>query len=254
MLDLKNKVCVVTGGARGIGAAIVEKLAAEGAWVGIADILDADGNALAQTLQDKGYSVRYFHLDVCDEGRWSVVLDEVVAEFGKLDALVNNAGIVINANIEELNVERFRKQLDVNVLGPMLGMQQAIARMKRSGGGAIVNMSSVAANIVTAMTSIYGPSKAAIANMTKAAAVHCAQQNYNIRINSVHPGPVQTPMLFGEDMLIEQDAMTPLLAAIPMGRVAQPTEIAGAVAFLLSDDASYMTGSEVTVDGGFQIM
>lgn len=254
MLKLKDKVCLVTGGARGIGAAIVNRLVSEGAYVAIADILDAEGEALAHRHAGEGHSVRYYRLDVCSAEQWQSVLDGVISDFGRLDGLVNNAGIVVNANIEELSVDQYHKQMDVNVLGPMLGMQQGIARMKTTGGGAIVNMSSVAAHIVTSMTSAYGASKAAVANMTKAAAVHCAQQRYNIRINSVHPGPVHTPMLFGEENLIESEAMKPLLAAIPMGRVAQPEEIAGAVAFLLSDDASYMTGSEMTVDGGFRTM
>lgn len=250
MPKLDNKVAVISGGARGIGAAIATALAEEGASVVIGDRLEAEGRALADKLNGAGHRALFVRLDVTDQAQWIAALDTAIAHFGSLNIVVNNAGIVMNRNIEELTVDDFQKQIDVNVYGCLHGMQQAIARMKNSGGGSIVNISSIAANVVSSITAGYGPSKAAVANISKCAAVHCAQQGYGIRINSVHPGPIQTPMLFGDGDLINLDAMKPMLGAIPMGRIGQPAEIAAAVVFLASDASSYMTASEVTVDGG----
>jgi NAD(P)-dependent dehydrogenase (short-subunit alcohol dehydrogenase family) len=168
--------------------------------------------------------------------------------------VINNAGISVPATIEDLTVEQFRKVLDVNLISCFLGTKLAIQRMKSTGGGSIVNIASNSTRNVVPLTASYSPSKAAVANLTKVAALHCAVQGYNIRVNSVHPGPTDTEMLSGgAGPATEIPEVRRLIDAIPVGRLAKPREVAEVVAFLASDAASYVTAAEIFVDAGLTV-
>ena len=245
--DLSGKVAIVTGGARGIGAATAEAMAAAGAAVVVADVLDEEGERMASHLRDGGYTARYEHLDVSDEANWDHVLEKTVAELGGLHVLVNNAGIGTMSDVETETREGWDRLIAINQTGVWLGMKTAAPRMRASGGGSILNVSSIFGAVGGFGGSIaYHASKGAVRSMTKNAAIRYAKEG--IRVNSVHPGFIDTPM-------IEQVKDTPveqaILANTPMGRLGTPAEIGAVIAFLASDAASYMTGSEIYVDGGW---
>jgi 3alpha(or 20beta)-hydroxysteroid dehydrogenase len=248
MSALEGKVALVTGAARGIGAACATVLARQGAHVVVTDVLADRGEATAASLREAGLKAQFRALDATDERAWEEVMRAVVAELGRIDVVVNNAGITLAKTIEELTVE-------VNLLSCFLGTKTAIAHMKRSGGGSIVNIASNSTATVVPLTTAYSPSKAAVANLSKVAALHCAKERYNIRVNSVHPGPTETEMLTGGGAGRATDIpqVRRLIEAIPTGRMAQPEEIANVVAFLASGASSYMTASEVFVDGGLTV-
>ncbi len=237
---MAGRVALVTGGARGMGAAEVRRLVAEGAAVVIADVLDAEGEALATELGDK---VVYQHLDVTDEAGWEAVAKLAKDTFGPVTALVNNAGIVLQAPIDQTTAEDFRKVLDVNVTGVFLGIKAIVPQMVEAGGGAIVNISSAAGLVGMPQLSAYCASKWGVRGMTKAAALDLGHRG--IRVNSVHPGAIRTPMAAG----IEDEHM----GGQAIQRVGEPEEIASAVAFLVSDDAMDITGAELAVDGGMAL-
>jgi NAD(P)-dependent dehydrogenase (short-subunit alcohol dehydrogenase family) len=253
--SLEGKVALITGGARGIGGACAAALARQGARVVVTDILEESGEATAASLRREGHEAVFLVLDASDERAWDRVMSSVVAQFGRVDIVVNNAGITLAKTIEELTLEEFRRVLDVNLLSCFLGTKKAILQMKTTGGGAIVNIASNSTATVVPLTTAYSPSKAAVANLSKVAALHCAVERYNIRVNSVHPGPTETDMLTGGGAGRATDIpqVKRLIEAIPSGRMAQPAEIANVVAFLASDAASYMTASEVFVDGGLTV-
>ena len=245
--DLFGKVAIVTGGAQGIGAATAEAMAAAGAAVVVTDILDEEGESSASHLRDSGYTARYEHLDVSEEANWAHVVEKTVAELGGLHVLVNNAGIGTMSDVETETREGWDRLIAINQTGVWLGMKTAAPRMRASGGGSIVNVSSIFGAVGGFGGSIaYHASKGAVRLMTKNAAIRYAKEG--IRVNSVHPGFIDTPM-------IEQVKNTPveqaILANTPMGRLGTPAEIGAVIAFLASDAASYMTGSEVYVDGGW---
>jgi 3alpha(or 20beta)-hydroxysteroid dehydrogenase len=255
MSALEGKVALVTGAARGIGAACATVLARQGAHVVVTDVLADRGEATAASLREAGLKAQFRALDATDERAWEEVMRAVVAELGRIDVVVNNAGITLAKTIEELTVEEFRRVLEVNLLSCFLGTKTAIAHMKRSGGGSIVNIASNSTATVVPLTTAYSPSKAAVANLSKVAALHCAKERYNIRVNSVHPGPTETEMLTGggAERATDIPQVRRLIEAIPTGRMAQPEEIANVVAFLASGASSYMTASEVFVDGGLTV-
>ncbi len=253
MERLEGKVAIVTGGARGLGAGTVEVLCAEGASVVIADILDEAGRELANTLQQAGHRVRYAHLDVTEPAQWAGLIDETTEQWGKLDCLVNNAGISVLADIESATIDQFRALIDINLFGAFHGMRAALPSMRTTGGGSIINVASNSTHMIMASTAIYGASKAAIANLTKAAAIHCALRGDNIRVNSVHPGVHKTAMTSSPEALALPQTVA-LLDAIPMGRMGLPTELGKLIAFLASDDSSYMTGTELFSDGGLTVV
>jgi NAD(P)-dependent dehydrogenase (short-subunit alcohol dehydrogenase family) len=242
MKRFQGQVAIVTGGARGIGAATARRLAEEGAAVVVTDVLDAEGGQIANEIRKAEGRAMYEHLDVTSEAQWARAVDRA-ATLGKLTVLVNNAGI---ARLEDLELETpdgYAKLIAVNQTGVWLGMKAVAAEMKKNGG-AIVNVSSIyGASGGTGAAFAYHASKGAVRLMTKNAAIHWAKDN--IRVNSIHPGFIDTPM-------IEPIANDPqLTSTTPMGRVGRPAEIASAIAFLASSDASYMTGAELFVDGGF---
>ena len=237
MARVADKVVLVTGGARGMGAAHAEALVAEGARVVIGDILDDAGRSVAEKLDGKAI---YVHLDVADPGQWDQAVAASLENFGRLDALVNNAGIVKMGPLRGSSLSDWQQVLDVNLTGPYLGMRAAIEPMIAAGGGSIVNISSVEGLAGSANLHAYVAAKFGLRGITKSAAVELAR--YKIRVNSIHPGLVHTPLSQG----VTEEFMAP----IPMRRGASPAEIATFVVFLVSDESSYATGAEFVVDGG----
>lgn len=254
MAQLEGKVAIVTGAARGLGAGAAEVLARDGAAVLLTDVLAEQGEATAQRLRDRGYRAAFRILDVTDAAAWESTFDDAAQRFGSVNVVVNNAGINLPKTIEDLTVEEFRKVIDVNLIGCFLGTQQAIRRMKESGGGSIINIASNSTQNVVPLTAPYSPTKAAVANLSKVAAIHCAVERYNIRVNSVHPGPFETDMLTGgAARATDIPQVRQLIDAIPLGRMGQPLELGEVVAFLASDASSFMTASELFVDGGLTV-
>jgi 3alpha(or 20beta)-hydroxysteroid dehydrogenase len=243
MSRLENRVALVTGGARGMGAAAVRRLHAEGASVVAADVLDDDGKALADSLDDR---VRYLHLDVTSEEEWQSVVEQTVRELGGLDVLVNNAGILRFNEIAKIPLDEFRQVIDVNLVGVFLGMKTVIPVMKANGGGSIVNISSTEGLGGTVFCGAYTASKFAVRGITKVAAIECGADN--IRVNSVHPGGIDTPMTRA---VMDEDGRKYVAKKVSgLKRMGEADEVAAVVAFLASDDASYCTGAEFVVDGG----
>jgi 3(or 17)beta-hydroxysteroid dehydrogenase len=244
---LEGKVALVTGAASGLGKATATLMAAEGAKVLLADINEAAGCAVAEAI---GPNAAFTKLDVTSEEQWKTAVDVAVSRFGSLTILINNAGISPHDTIEDGTLAGWRHIHSVNVESVFLGCHTAIPAMVRSGRGAIVNMSSIAGMRGVADYASYGSAKAGVRNLTKSVALYCAQQRYNIRCNSVHPGSIDTPILDADKAKHGQAAITMREKAIPMRRLGRPEEVAYAVVFLASDEASYITGAELVVDGG----
>jgi 3alpha(or 20beta)-hydroxysteroid dehydrogenase len=253
MKRVEGKVGVVTGGARGLGLAAAEILLAEGAKILITDVDAKAGEAEAARLSGRGHEVRFMVQDVTNTAQWNEVLDSAVKAWGSLDLLVNNAGVAVLADVEKESYERWKATLAVNLDGVFLGTQAAIARMKKRGGS-IINIASIEGLLGEQLIPAYNASKGGVRIFTKSAAIHCARSGYNIRINSVCPGFAETQMVSGAVGALPpeqaQAFVERTLARIPMGRFAKPEEIAKAVLFLASDEASYVTGSDLVVDGG----
>ncbi|MFC7305687.1 glucose 1-dehydrogenase [Streptomyces monticola] len=240
--DLSSKVVVITGGARGLGAAAARAVVAGGGKVLVTDVLEREG---AETAAELGDDARFHRHDVTSEDDWRAVLGFAVAEFGRVDGLVNNAGVSTGQFLEQESVEHFRQVIEVNLVGVFLGIKAAIPVLREHGGGSIVNISSAAGLTGLPLTAGYGASKWGVRGLTKIGAVELAEAR--IRVNSVHPGMTYTPMTSGLGVQPGEGGYP----GTPMGRVGVPEEIAEAVAFLLSDAASYMTGAELAVDGGW---
>lgn len=240
--QLAGKSIIVTGGARGLGAAFAQHIVERGGNVVIADLLDEAGEHTAIELGDRA---RYVHLDVTDPTQWTTAVQYTLTEFGSLTGLVNNAGIATGQFTEHEPLEHFRAVLDVNLVGVFNGIQSVIAPMRAAGGGSIVNISSAAGMMGLAMTAGYGASKWAVRGLSKIAAVELGPDR--IRVNSVHPGMTYTPMTAQLGIKVGEGNYP----NTPMARVGLADEIAGAVGYLLSDDASYVTGAEIAVDGGW---
>ncbi|MGW7366595.1 glucose 1-dehydrogenase [Streptomyces sp. NPDC054841] len=242
MTDLGGKTIVITGGARGLGAEAARHAVAAGASVVLTDVLDDEGEDVAAEL---GGHARFLRHDVTSQEDWQRVAQYAVAEFGGIDGLVNNAGIAAGQFIEAESVEHFRRVLDINLTGVFIGMKTVIPAMKERGAGSIVNISSAAGLMGLALTAGYGASKWGVRGLTKIGAVELGTAR--IRVNSVHPGMTYTPMTASVGIRTGEG----MYPNTPMGRVGEPHEIAGAVVFLLSDAASYVTGAELAVDGGW---
>lgn len=249
-MSLKGRVAIVTGGARGLGASTAEALAGEGATVVLADVLEDVGRGTAEQIAAQGLAAEFAFLDVTDPQNWSGLVDSVLQRHGSIDILVNNAGISISGSIEDITLERLRRVFDVNFVGPFLGIKAVLPAMKASGNGAIVNIASNTSQFILGQATAYGASKAALANLTKTAAAHCARSGYGIRVNSIHPGPHATDMIISQKEGVGSKALAGFTRAIPMGRLGDPSDVAAAVVFLASDAARYITGTELFVDGG----
>lgn len=238
-MRLDGKVAIITGGARGQGAAHARFFAGLGARVLLGDVLDDDGREVASSLGEAG---RYRHLDVTSEADWSAAVEEASATFGGVDILVNNAAVHHVARIEDESPETFERFLRINLVGPFLGTQAVLPAMRARGGGSIVNISSTAGLKGYPGHGAYGASKWGLRGFTKVAAVELGA--YGIRVNSVHPGPIRT------DMMPQDQASLARYQLLPLRRHGEPEEVSELVAFLASDASSYMTGTELVIDGG----
>ncbi len=243
---LDGKVALITGGARGMGKSHARHFVAEGARVVIGDVLDDKGAAVAGQLGPD--ACRYVHHDVTLADDWARAVASTLDAFGRLDVLVNNAGILRHETIEEMDLAEFRAVLDVNLVGCWLGIKAVIAPMRDAGGGSIVNISSIEGFAGAAGLSAYSASKFGIRGVTRSAAQELGQ--YGIRVNSVHPGGVMTSMaLSAASSFSDLDPMA-FVKSMPISRFADPVEISRLVAFLASDESSYSTGAEFVADGG----
>ena len=245
-MRLENKVALISGGARGMGAVEAKLFAEEGAQVIIGDMLEEEGRKVEAEINEAGGGCVFVSLDVSSEEAWQNAVNEAVSRYGKLDILVNNAGIYRAHNVEETTSDEWDRVMDINAKGVFLGTKHAIPAMRDAGGGSIVNISSVAGLVGSRATSAYNASKGAVRLLTKSTAIQYASDG--IRANSVHPGTIETPMTEGflADPSMRQDRMD----RTPIGRLGKPEDVAYGALFLASDEASFMTGSELVIDGG----
>ena len=244
---LDGKVALISGGARGQGALEAELFAAEGASVVFGDVLDAEGQSVERRITEAGGEAVYVHLDVTSDDDWVAAVDTAEARFGKLDVLVNNAGIANDEKIEETSEELWERIMQVNAKGVFLGTRKALPAMRRTGGGSIINVSSIAGILGRALTgSAYSASKGAVRTFTKTTAIQHAPER--IRCNSIHPGPVDTPMLAG--ISDNPDVLAARTEEVPLGRLGHSRDIAYGALYLASDESAWITGIELIIDGG----
>ncbi len=252
MSRVADKVVLVTGAGSGIGRATAKLLAAEGATVIVSDINKPGGLETVQQIgaANSGRGARFEEHDTAKEADWKRIIDGVMAREGKLNGLANNAGIAgpFPSTFETETLEQWRRMLSINVEGVFLGCKYAVPAMKQSGGGSIVNTSSLAAFVGTPALSAYGASKGAVRQFTKTVAMDCARKGYRIRCNSVHPGIIMTPM--GQGILPNDKARERALRTIPIGEFGAPEDIAYGILYLISDESRFVTGSELVIDGG----
>jgi NAD(P)-dependent dehydrogenase (short-subunit alcohol dehydrogenase family) len=251
---LANKIAIVTGGGSGIGEATAKRFAEEGAHVIVTDINSDSAERVAADIVAAGGGATARQQDVTEEAAWDTLVQEVVATHGGLDALVNNAGIGTPGNVEDTSLEEWRMVQAVNLDAVFMGTRAAIKVMKERGGS-IINISSIEGMVGEPNAAAYNASKGGVRIFTKSAALHCAAQAYNIRVNSVHPGFVMTAMVeAGFGSMHEDEAavmMERVTGEIPLGEFGEPVDIANGCLFLASDESKYMTGAELVIDGGF---
>lgn len=251
-----NKVALVTGAAQGLGAAIARMLAREGARVALTDINFAGAEEQARAINDEreGAALALEH-DVTDEARWQAVIAETVARFGGLNILVNNAGIGSMSSVEDETWENWRHVHAVDLDSVFFGCKYSIPKIATSGGGSIVNISSISGIIAGHNMAAYNSAKAAVRHLSKSVALHCARSGNGIRCNSVHPVFIDTPILTGMlDAVGRQKGLDKLTRQIPLGRIGDPDDVAYAVLYLASDESKFVTGAELKVDGGISAM
>lgn len=255
-MRLEGKVALISGGAGGMGQAMGRVFTREGAKVVLADMLDDTGQKFVRDLREGGYDAVYVHLDVTKEGDWDRAVAETVRAFGRLDILVNGAGVSGRRTTPENDLDNWNRVMNINSTGVYLGTKAVVETMKKAGGGAITNISSIAGIVGMTgqqqppdapLTGAYAASKGAVRTLTKANAIQLAQ--FNIRVNSVHPGVIDTPMT--AVMMADPEARERQLLRHPIGRIGRPEDIAYAILYLSSDEASFVTGAELVVDGGY---
>lgn len=258
MARVEGKVAIVTGAAMGIGAATAHMLAREGATVVLTDIKDTEGEETARTIRDAGGEAIYLHHDVSDETAWTEVVAQTMDRYGRLNVLVNNAGVGVGGRPEEETLEHWRWVMSINLDGVFLGTKHALLAMKRSDpvNGSIINLSSIEGLVGDPNLGTYNASKGGVRLYTKSVALYCGREGLNIRVNSVHPGYVWTPMVEGylrgqggeENVAKGRKALE---AMHPIGRLGRPDDIAFGILYLASDESSFMTGAELVLDGGY---
>lgn len=253
-MRLKNKIALVTGGGSGIGEAICKRFAEEGALVLVTDVNADSAQRVATQIIDAGGRAQSEVQDVTDEALWSTLIADIISQHGQLDVLVNNAGIAIPATVEDATLADWRTTQAVNGESVFMGTRAAITVM-RERGGSIINISSIEGIVGEANTAAYNYSKGGVRIFTKSAALHCTTQSYPIRVNSVHPGFILTPLV--ENAMASmppeqaQELTERLQREIPMGTMGEPLDIANGCLFLASEESRYMTGSELVIDGGY---
>ncbi len=263
MTRLDGKVALVSGAARGIGAETARRLAKAGAAVALGDVLDEGGKAVAREIEAAGGKAFYFRLDVTSEADWNQVVATAVSRYGGLDVLVNNAGLFLGKTSEESTLEEWRRLCDVNLTGVFLGTKQALPALKEraktsAAGGSIVNVSSTAGLVGSPLAPLYSLTKGGVTLFSKSTALEFARKKYRIRVNSIHPGVIETDM--GEETFRtraryagsnDMDAARQQgLATHPLGRFGTAGDIANGIVFLASDESAFMTGSSMVMDGG----
>ena len=245
-----GKIALVTGGARGLGFYIAKLLANEGAQVVITDVNEVAGLEAATSITLSGGYCQFLQQDVCDEKRWDDVIQSLCKDFGGLHILVNNAGIAGAGSIEELSFDTWKQTIAVNLDSVFLGTQKAVEVMKVSGGS-VINISSIMGLVGNSGIAAYNASKGGVRLLTKSAALHCADQNYPVRVNSVHPGYVLTEMVQNGLDALGPQAWEEVVGSIPVKKMGEPDDVAYGVLYLASDESKYVTGSELVIDGGF---
>ena len=244
---LDGKVALISGGARGQGATEARMMAHEGAQVVLGDILDDKGRQVEADIRAAGGQATYVHLNVTSEADWRAAVHKAEQTYGKLNVLVNNAGILLRSSIEAMAEDDFDRIMAVNLKGVFLGTKHAIPAMRRTGGGSIINISSTAGLVGSpGETAAYSATKGGVRLFTKSTAVQHAKDN--IRCNSIHPGPIETDMI--QDVLASPELWEQRLRRLPLQRAGQPEDIAYGVIYLASDESSFVTGSELVIDGG----
>ena len=250
-MRLEGKVALITGGARGMGAAEAKMFSREGAKVVICDVLEADGQQTEAEINETGGDAIFVKLDVTQQSEWDAAISRTVDQFGKLDIIVNNAGVASNLSIEETTIEEWDRVMDINAKGVFLGTKAAITQMKSQGtGGSVINISSISGNVgQDGVAAAYNSSKGAVRIFSKSAAIQHAKDG--IRVNTIHPGPIQTPMTQAGWENAERVGDFFVQQSTPMGRYGKPEEVANGALFLASDESSYVTGAELVIDGGY---
>ena len=252
---LAGKVALITGGSSGLGECAAKLFAQEGAKVVIADIQADKGKAIAAKI---GAAAHFVPLDVTSEDQWKAAIAAAVAKFGALHVLVNSAGIGLSKTVEDIELEEWRKVHAIDLDGVFLGCKHGVKEIKKHTsklGGSIINISSISGIIAGANMAAYNSAKAGVRLLSKSVALHCAKSGYNIRSNSVHPTFIDTPILDGYRHRLGEETMQQKLGRqVPLGRLGKPEEVGWALVFLASDESSYMTGSEVIIDGGISAM
>lgn len=256
MARVLDKTILITGAANGLGAAAARALSREGAMVWLSDIDDAAGASVANEIKAAGGRARYVHHDVSQPDEWERIFAQMRAAHGRLDVLVNNAGGGTYNDIESVSFQEWRRIMSINLDATFLGTQMAIKWMKETGGGSIVNVSSIAAFIGSPNLAAYCAAKAGIHLLSKSSAVYCGQRGYKIRVNSIHPGLVDTKA--GKEMArlatglpTDEQAIAAFTALHPIGRIGIPDDIANGILYLASDESSFVTGTHLVIDGGF---
>ena len=246
-MRLENKVVLISGGAKGMGAVEAKLFAKEGAKIVIGDLLEDEGRKVEAEINETGGECLFVPLDVTDEDQWEQAVAATVARFGKLDVLINNAGIFRNSRVEETSSDEWDQVMDITAKGVFLGAKAAIPAMRQAGGGSIINLSSVAGLVGAAYSSAYSASKGAVRLFTKSTAIQYAADG--IRSNSIHPGVIETDMTAEAiaDARFKKERLDPT----PLGRLGQPEDVAYGALYLASDESSFVTGAELVIDGGW---